>query len=167
MGEYAQAQGRVQKAREELKEVRKRHEHELQRAQDQLKAAAEDLAHLQAGTPPDVKLLADHVIAVYGAENMEVEDGPSVIRDAIADLLQGGTKLQHYYMGTKHYERWPGQREDHKYGYGPRHGTIVFSVGLTKEARERLLSGGELNEDEVEAAIQYLTNLRQALSVDA
>lgn len=36
------------------------------------------------------------------------------------------------YYGIKNYASFGDQREDHEYGYGPRHGTIVFSIGRGK-----------------------------------
>jgi hypothetical protein len=37
--------------------------------------------------------------------------------------------LKTEYLGIKNYAAFGDQREDHTYGMGPRHGTIVFSIG--------------------------------------
>jgi len=64
--------------------------------------------------------------------------------------------LRREYFGTKNYDRWRGQREDHNYGMGPRHGSVCFRIGLTEKARCR-----ELTEAERDAAIYYLLNLER------
>ena len=51
------------------------------------------------------------------------------IEDAIAAIQQDGkAALAWEYIGVKNYAEFGDQREDHRYGYGPRHGTIVFSI---------------------------------------
>jgi len=42
---------------------------------------------------------------------------------------------------------------------GPRHGSIIFEIGLTKEARQR-----DLSAEETDAAIYYLVNLERIQS---
>lgn len=39
------------------------------------------------------------------------------------------TALRSEYFGIKNYEAFGDQREDHRYGFGPAHGHIVFSIG--------------------------------------
>lgn len=39
------------------------------------------------------------------------------------------TALRQEYLGIKNYEAFGDQREDHRYGFGPKHGSIVFSIG--------------------------------------
>ncbi len=62
------------------------------------------------------------------------------------------------------YDRWYGQRSDHDYGMGPRHGSIIFRIGLVSDARHR-----ELTSAERDAAVYYLMNLEaiQAAKVEA
>lgn len=75
----------------------------------------------------------------------ELIGGPrfSLLEDAIAAIQHDGAKaLREEYMGIKNYAGFGDQREDHKYGYGPRHGHIVFSV-------RRLAGSGVLGADEV------------------
>ena len=40
--------------------------------------------------------------------------------------------LKKGYVGIKNYASFGDQREDHEYGFGPRHGSIVFSIGRRK-----------------------------------
>jgi hypothetical protein len=53
-----------------------------------------------------------------------------VIEAAIAAIqADGSAAFATHYMGVKNYAGFGDQREDHPYGYGPRHGHTVFSVG--------------------------------------
>ena len=69
---------------------------------------------------------------------------------------KGRTNLRREYIGTKSYDRWHGQRSDHEYGMGPRHGRIIFSIGLAPEFRDH-----EFTEQECEAAVYYLLRLER------
>lgn len=51
------------------------------------------------------------------------------IMDAIAAIQKDGdSALKETYVGVKNYAHFGDQREDHQDGYGPKHGTIVFSI---------------------------------------
>lgn len=80
----------------------------------------------------------------------------NAVEDAIVELTTGCPKLRKEYIGVKDYDRFIGQREDHKYGYGPAHGYIVFAIELTPEARDRLMTGGELTTEEIAEAVAML-----------
>ncbi len=103
---------------------------------------------------------ATQVIAVTGlltyVEYQQVRENTQrrkVVNDAIQDLATGPTKLRSGYLGTKNYSQWSDQREDHDYGYGPKHGSIVFSVGLVNRGRN------DLTDQQVDDAVWYLHNL--------
>ncbi|MGP4913995.1 hypothetical protein ACTXJW_22025, partial [Hafnia alvei] len=86
----------------------------------------------------------------------------NAIRDEIAKkaLEKSGIEeeLKQQYFGTKDYAHWRDQRENHLYGYGPKHGSIVFEVGLTRVALEKAGSVG-IEEDDIESAIYCLLNI--------
>lgn len=90
------------------------------------------------------------------------DDWQSCRRDAIQwlttqePLTRYGGDLRKQYFGTKNYDYWRGQREDHSYGAGPRHGSTCFHIGLRQEARSRTLTPAE-----TDAAIYYLMNLER------
>lgn len=109
----------------------------------------------RAGLNLEQVALAESVIYVRGLYSNSGEGGPSALNDAINDLAtERGASMRSGYFGTKGYAHWLGQREDCRYGYGPKHGSIVFEIGLVPEARRR-----ELTDEEIEAAIYYLMNL--------
>lgn len=89
--------------------------------------------------------------------------GGSEREDARKDAIKwfatgkaGYRGLKYEYFGTKSYAHWHGQRSDHEYGYGPAHGSTIFSIGLVPSARNR-----ELTEEEKDCAIYYLLNLER------
>ena len=107
--------------------------------------------------------LARTVLAVSGAYSnagmwRANDQGPydrdEVVSDAALDIAKGGDRLRKERFATKVYDRFVGQRSDCEYGYGPRHGSINFSIGLTQEARKRQLSA-----EEIDAALYLLGNL--------
>lgn len=85
--------------------------------------------------------------------------------DAIKQLSTGAAvrpvygDLWRVQFATKSYDRWHGQRSDCEYGCGPRHGSIIFRIGITDAARKR--QQADLTAAEVEAAIYYLINLER------
>ncbi|MBC1188496.1 hypothetical protein HII27_22665 [Kluyvera sp. SCKS090646] len=80
------------------------------------------------------------------------------VEDAINDIASGFPRLSERYFGTKNYAHWSDQREDHRYGYGPGHGSICFKVGLTVAALAKLVTGG-LSDYDAECAIYCLMNI--------
>ena len=98
---------------------------------------------------------------VHGFDSDQDRSGirQSAVAAARNDLAGGAQKLRKVYFGVKNYDRFGDQREDHQYGYGPKHGSIVFSIGLQRERAERLNDGDELTPDEIEDALYVLATL--------
>jgi len=65
--------------------------------------------------------------------NISVEGRPRthLIAEAIAEIQRNPKSFSSGYFGIKNYAGFGDQREDHQYGMGPRHGSIVFSIGRT------------------------------------
>ena len=114
--------------------------------------------------------LAQSVIFVRGQYTHAGDERTSVISDAVHQIATGEKRgyrgLDHENFGTKSYDRWHGQRCDCQSGMGPKHGSIIFQVGLRKDARDR---GGvtALTDDEREATIYMLTRLEAVQSAEA
>jgi hypothetical protein len=137
---------------------------EIQKCRQVLNFSAE-------GIDFDKVALAKTIINVSGRYASGGTDRASVVSDAIRQLSTG-EPIRPYYgdlwrisFGTKNYAHWIGQRSDHEYGCGPRHGSVVFSVGLTRDVRERR-NHADLTPDEIEAAIYYLTNLERVQAAE-
>lgn len=59
-----------------------------------------------------------------------------LIEEAIAKIQASGSEaLKQEYLGIKNYAGFGDQREDHEYGYGPSHGSIVFRIERTNRNR--------------------------------
>lgn len=100
-------------------------------------------------------------ISVLGYTVEEVQryggEGLTALKDARLALIRGGRPLVERYIGMKRYDGYY-QREDHTYGYGPKHGGIVFQVSLKPEVRSRLRDNPDatLSPDEIEAGLALL-----------
>jgi hypothetical protein len=105
------------------------------------------------GLSPDMLSVAQSVIRIRGRVG---ESAEGAFDAAITDLSEGCPILKKRYIGAKRYERFH-QRVHHEYGYGPKHGSIVFAVELTDEAR-----GRDLTASEREAAVRWLLSEQAA-----
>lgn len=117
------------------------------------------LARSEAGLDLEKITLAETFLSV-GDYSRAGDERNTPRQDAIKwfagtlDTRGGYDDLRHAYFGTKSYDRWHGQAITCSYGMGPRHGSVIFRIGLSEEARKR-----DLTDDEREAAIYYLVNL--------
>lgn len=106
--------------------------------------------------------LAKTVMFVRGRFSNAGEDRESVVADAVHQIATGERRgyrgLDFEAFGTKSYDRWHGQRCDCGPGMGPRHGTIIFQVGLRRDVQVR---GGlaTVSDEEREACVYFLTHL--------
>jgi len=65
------------------------------------------------------------------------EDRKKMVGQAIGLIMQDPkTALKNEYLGYKNYEAFGDQRCDCSYGTGPRHGSIVFSIGRSSSYDE-------------------------------
>jgi len=69
-------------------------------------------------------------------------------------------RIYNQYFGVKIYSGFGEQGEDHAFGFGPKHGNIVFSIGLKYRANNELT-------EEQRDAIVYLTMVIFKLYEDA
>lgn len=154
---------RIDAANRAINDEEKRHDDAMKGLRADRDLVEAEKAHALAGTSPEARNLATHVVNVKWHRNEHRNEFDSgVVAAAVSDIAAGAPILRTNYIGVKNYEGFHHQREDHKYGYGPRHGSIVFSVGLTDPVRKRLAEGGELTAEEQDAVIVYLTNLESA-----
>jgi hypothetical protein len=87
-----------------------------------------------------------------GDDNSAIEDAIKWFADSLPEKWKD---LRTGYFGCKNYDRWHHQREDHPYGYGPRHGSTVFAIELRSEHRK-----AELSPEAKHACIYYLEMLK-------
>jgi hypothetical protein len=78
----------------------------------------------------------------------------AAVENAKTDLIAGCKRMRSEYFGVKNYDGFGDQGHNASYGMGPRHGSIVFSIGLTSEGRTT-----ELTVDNIEDCLYYLSVL--------
>lgn len=108
--------------------------------------------------------LAETIIAVAptvsNKSDYDSSEMRKVINSAIHDFLANdANELRRGYFGLKRYSHFGLQRSDHAYNMGPRHGNIVFSIGLNTEVLDK-----QFTPEEVEAVLYYLTHCHLVLS---
>lgn len=143
----------------------KRHDAAMSALRSEIEQAEVERARILDGLDSAAILLAEHVLEVSGTFARAGNDRNWVIETAIADLIGGQEKLRFEYIGTKDYAHWHGQGVSCEYGYCPRHGSVIFSVGLSRPLRFK--SGRPLTADEVNAAVYYLRNIERIQAAQA
>lgn len=141
-----------QKIENEIKSMSIRHKEEKNKIDNELQHINKEIALHCASLDPEKIHLAESLIRIEGLKWRKSGDCPNAIKDAINDIVDGCVKIRREYFGCKNYDRWTCQRNDSQYGYGPRHGSIVFRIGLKNTNKD-------FSEDELEAMIYYLRNL--------
>lgn len=148
----------------ELSYARRRHELDLTETKVQAVMAAS-----RAGFDVGKISLARSVLAITGKYAKAGADRTACVSEAmrqIAGWTQGhDIDLIRRFVGTKAYEHWIGQLSIHDYGYGPRHGSILFSVGLVSAVRER--SPFHLSDAERDACLYFLNAIEQIEQAEA
>lgn len=85
-----------------------------------------------------------------------------LIESCKKDILNDFNTLRYEYLGYKEYMQFY-QRDDHTYGYGPTHGSIVESIGLTSDYRRR---NYKFTDEEKEACLYLLANIEHLRSIE-
>ena len=141
---------RLKNLHEERKYEKERHERRMNEIDGEIKKSAEAVEIFQSGLELDRVEIAESVI--YAIGEFGYGDDFRVVRKAIDDVAAGCPILRNEYLGTKNYDRWHHQEIQYRYGYGPRHGDVVFEIGLKNPKQE-------LTDEQQEAVIYYLLNL--------
>ena len=153
-----------------IKAEKDRHESEMTTLRGKERRLRETIAIAGSGLDHDKIATAESILRVSDYSKGG-EDRRSCVTDAIKQFTTGAglgpyTDLWRHRFGTKSYDRWHGQRSDHEYGYGPSHGSIIFSVEVLPGVRNSRKQS-ELSTDEVEACLYYLTNIERIQSARA
>lgn len=127
------------------------HENFLDRTDKFIKELQRQREIIMNGLNQNYISTAEEILYVGGLRNNYYDS--TVVRDAINDIVNNCVKIKNEYFGSKNYSGWTYQREDHKYGYGPKHGHIVFEIGLRNPKQE-------LTEEEKECCLYYLNAIK-------
>jgi hypothetical protein len=90
--------------------------------------------------------IAESVLHVRGLKN---DFDINLTHKAIRGIALGDGEIQKKYYGVKDYAGYTHQGSDCEYGYDPRHGEIVFSIGLRNPPHE-------FTSEEIECCLYYL-----------
>lgn len=164
----AEAERDAAQLRAAIADEKKRHTTTIANLQANLTTSLELAQRLTSGLDESLIQKAKQVIYVEGRYSRAGEDRDRALDDAIQAILAGGQRLAYEYVGTKNYAHWRGQWTKHPYDMGPRHGSVVFAIGLERSVRTRASGNAPvsempplLTEDEINAAIYYLRNLEK------
>lgn len=122
-----------------------------------LAAATTNVRRLEVGLDQSAIARAEAVLFVAGSYAKAGEDRASARSDAIRAIVAGGGDMWDSCIGTKSYAGWHGQRCDCGYGFGPRHGSIIFNIGFRPDVLRR--DPRALTETEIEDCVYYLTHI--------
>lgn len=113
---------------------------DLKKKEEPLLTRIKDLKRLKemdlTGLDNKRTLEAENILIIRQREAL-YKDDQWAISEAIKDILNDFNNLKTSYIGTKNYDGWNHQGVNWtEYGYGPRHGSIVFSIGMKESARK-------------------------------
>jgi hypothetical protein len=75
------------------------------------------------------------VLLLKGLKYSGRGDTESRLKEAIRTFSLEPKFFSTDYIGCKNYDRWTCQGVQFKYGMGPRHGSVVFEIGLKRDYR--------------------------------
>ena len=153
----------ILKIEEEQKALRKKFDDDLKHLKGKKLLAQRGLSLLDRGMDLKQVAIGMDALQIRGTFERGGDARESVVKGAIKELTEGGGILFRDYFGTKSYDRWHGQRSDHEYGFGPKHGSIIFSIGLSAS----VLKAGSMTSEQVDAALyvlQHLSSIQSAYS---
>jgi hypothetical protein len=160
MNVITEMERRKSQLRIDMKAEDDRHTATAQALKDEYRLANERINLVSTGLDEEKLLLAEHVLEVDGLYSKAGDERVTALEKAKTQILAGGGRLQHEYQGTKSYDRWHGQWIECSYGMGPRHGGVIFRIGLAQPVRKREQQP-LLTDDEIEACLYYLNNLER------
>ena len=134
----------------QLSQLTKKYEQDKRDLESRIKETQRKINETWAGLDTGKIDLAETFFDFEG-DPRKYPESEKAIADARKAIAASDQPLQERYIGLKNYSSWIGQREDHEYGYGPRHGSIVFRIGVKNKWR-----GKPLSKDAREAALYYL-----------
>lgn len=116
-----------------------------------------------------INIILNNEINVKGICNTSKRE--KLIELAISNLqLDPENWTKERYYGIKNYASFGDQREDHNYGMGPRHGTIVFQIGRDKnykiENKDKYIEILLLARDYTKPLYEYENRNRYVIKAD-
>jgi len=140
------------------KELRENYENELRILQAQKKELETKLQYEIDGINSNRIDNAKRFIYIVGLKNYGRGETRLCIDELISDIVNDNYKILKEYYGCKNYEGFICQRSDHPYGYGPRHGYIVFSIEATQDFRRGEITPNEKDKNDILYMLENVKN---------
>lgn len=140
------------------KKLQENYENELRILQAQKKELETKLQYEIDGI--NVKRIdnAKRFIHIDGLEEFGCGETISCVNELISDIVNDNYKILKEYYGCKNYEGFVCQRSDHPYGYGPRHGYIVFCINATQDFRRGEITPNEKDKNDMLYMLENVKN---------
>ena len=101
---------------------------------------------------------AKRFIYIEGLKNFGVGETRLCVDEFISDLVNDNYKILKEYYGCKDYDRFSCQQSNHRYGFGPAHGNIVFSIRATQDFREGMITPNEKDKNDILYMLENVKN---------
>ena len=101
---------------------------------------------------------AKRFIYIEGLKNFGHGETRPCVNELISDIVNDNYKILKEYYGCKNYDGFICQRSDHRYGYGPTHGYIVFSIRATQDFREGKTTPNEKDKNDILYMLENVKN---------
>lgn len=147
---------RKRQVQAEISNANKCHQDKIKALEWEEREAQTQINMICSGLDVEKILHAEHILQVSGAFKDAGSDKDIVLKRSVDQIIEGGGSLFREYMGTKNYDRFSGQFISCSYGCGPRHGSVVFQVGLMPAIRN---NGVTLDDSQIECCLYYLNNI--------
>jgi len=92
-------------------------------------------------------------------ENYGLGDTKRTTDEAVDDIVSGMKIIKEQYFGCKNYACYICQGSDHSYGFGPKHGYIVFEIGAKPAVRKGDLVPTDKDREDI---VYYLRMLQKS-----
>jgi hypothetical protein len=137
-----EAQRKIVNHEKKIIELKKKAEEEITLEKEELEKTRNHLNLLFLNIDTDKYARAEKLIYISYEGN---RINPDLVNLAVSDVLSGAKNLKTEYYGMKRYAGY-FQESHHRYGCGPRHGTVVQSIGLKGENTNREYTDQEIED---------------------
>lgn len=142
------------------KELQEKYENELRILKAQKKELKTKLQYEIYGIDSNRIDNAKRFIYIEGLENFGYGETGFCINEFISDFINDNYKILKEYYGCKDYDRFRCQQSNHRYGFGPTHGNIVFSIRATQDFREGKITPNEKDKNDILYMLENVKNHR-------
>lgn len=148
----------LEKVNTAQKELQENYENKLRTLKAQKKELETKLQYETDGIDSNRIDNAKRFIYIEGLINFGHGETRTCVDDLISDIVNDNYKILKEYYGCKDYDRFICQRSDHKYGFGPTHGYIVFSIRATQDFREGKIVPNDKDKNDILYMLENVKN---------